>query len=232
LRVAFKFTKSGNSWNETVLWNFGEGSDGTIPIGSINFDGSGNLYGETYSGGASNAGTVFQLVPSGSGWTENILYNFTGGADGTQPWAGAMVDSAGNVYATTHLGGMDGGGTAIKLTPSGNGWNYSLMAAFTGTFGPRFGHLVMDHAGNLYGTTQNDGTFGFGNIFKLTPNGNGYNYVSLYDFTGGADGAQPKGNLVFDAQGNLYGTAAEGGNLTQSCNSGAGCGVVWEITSP
>ena len=104
------------------------------------------------------------------------------------------------------------------------------MSTFTGTAGPRVGRLVMDHAGNLYGTTQNDGAFGFGNVFKLAPNGNGYSYVSLYDFTGTTDGALPRGILTFDSQGNLYGTTAEGGNLTSNCNSGAGCGVVWEIT--
>jgi uncharacterized repeat protein (TIGR03803 family) len=228
--VAFKFTRSGNSWNESVLWNFGQGIDGVIPIGGLVFDTSGNLYGETYAGGASGFGTVYRLTPSGSGWMENILNSFTDGADGSGPTAGAMVDGAGNVYATTHIGGAGGGGTPVKLTPSNGGWTYSLMASFTGTFGPRFGHLAMDQAGNLYGTTQNDGAFGYGSVFKLVPTGGGYTYVSLYDFTGGSDGAQPKGNLTFDSTGNIYGTTAEGGNLTSTCNNGAGCGVVWELT--
>ncbi len=230
--VVFEFTKSGNNWNESVLWNFGQGNDGVIPIGGLVFDTSGNLYGETYGGGANGAGMVYQLTPSGSGWAENILYSFTGGTDGSVPWAGPFVDNAGNVYATAHIGGAGGGGTAIKLTPNGGGWTYSLVNSFTGTFGPEFGRLIMDQAGNLYGTTRNDGAFGFGNVFKLAPTNGGYTYTSLYDFTGQADGAQPKGHLIFDAAGNLYGTAAEGGNLTSNCNNGAGCGVVWEITSP
>jgi uncharacterized repeat protein (TIGR03803 family) len=128
--------------------------------------------------------------------------------------------------------GTGGGRTAVELTPSGSGWTFSVIGSFTGTFGPRFGHLVMDHAGNLYGTTQNDGAFGFGNVFELMPSGSGYTYVSLHDFTGGTDGALPKGILTFDSNGNLYGTASEGGNLTSNCNNGAGCGVVWEIVGP
>lgn len=230
--VVFELSRSGNNWNETVLWNFGQGTDGVIPSAGVAFDAQGNLYGTAYLGGANDAGIVYQLVPSNGSWTENIIYNFTGGTDGSQPLTGSLIDSAGDVYATSHLSGSGGGGTAIKLTPNGSNWTFSLMASFTGSFGPRFGHLLMDHAGNLYGTTQNDGTFGYGNVFKLAPNGSGYTYTSLYDFTGGTDGAEPKGNLILDSNGNLYGTAAEGGNLTTNCNNGAGCGVVWKITNP
>lgn len=234
--VAFELTHSGNNWNQnwsqSVLWNFGLGTDGLLPIGDLTFDSSGNLYGAAYDGGTGGDGIVYQLVPSHGLWNENILYNFTGGTDGAHPYAGTAVDGSGNVYATTSVGGSGGGGTAVKLTPNGTGWTFSLIASFDGTFGSEFCRLLIDHSGNLYGTTRNDGAFGFGNVFKLMPSGGGYTYVSLYDFTGGADGAQPKGNLTFDSNGNLYGTAAEGGNLTQSCNNGAGCGVVWEITNP
>lgn len=89
----------------------------------------------------------------------------------------------------------------------------------------------MDAAGNLYGTTNADGAHSRGNVFKLSPSANGWTYTDLYDFTGGSDGAYPVSNVVFDAQGNLYGTTSTGGS--GSCTSqfnGNGCGVVWKIT--
>ena len=84
----------------------------------------------------------------------------------------------------------------------------------------------MDAVGNLYGTSNNSGVYAYGNVFKLSPSNGGWTYTSLHDFTGGSDGGYPESNLIFDASGNLYGTASGGG--TGPCFGG--CGVIFEIT--
>jgi len=124
-------------------------------------------------------------------------------------------------------GGSGGGGTVFKLTPSSGSWTYSLVYSFTGGH-PGYGgagpiaNLAIDGAGNLYGTTAADGAYDVGTVFKLTPSGGSWTYTSLHDFTGGSDGGYPESNVTFDANGNLYGTASEGGSQR--------VGVVWEIT--
>lgn len=99
---------TSNSLAETVLHAFRSGGgDGLAPYGRLISDAEGNLYGTTELGGTSGAGVVFELTKSqGPGaWTETILYNFTGGSDGSRPWGGVIFDSAGNLYGTTFLGG-------------------------------------------------------------------------------------------------------------------------------
>jgi uncharacterized repeat protein (TIGR03803 family) len=222
--TAYKLTRSGDSWNEAVLYNFGQVRDATEPLGGVIFDNAGNLYGTTYEGGY-NYGTVFQLMPSGSGWTETILYQFNGGSPGEYPVAGVIIDNLGILYGATTAGGTGGGGTVFELTPSSGNWIYTVLHSFTGGAGPE-ANLTMDAAGNLYGTTVADGTHGYGSVFKLTRT-SGWTYTSLHDFTGGSDGGNPISNIVFDANGNLYGTTSKGGT---SSNCYGGCGVVWEIT--
>jgi hypothetical protein len=115
------------------------------------------------------------------------------------------------------------------LSPSNGKWTFTLLYSFTGAEGP-LGSLVVDAAGNLYGTTRNDGTHLLGSAFKLTPGNGGWTYTSLYDFTGGSDGAEPISNLILDRQGNLYGTTWLGG-VAYGCTAyGPGCGVVFQIT--
>ena len=231
--TAYKLAPSDGGWTGSILHSFtgGINGDGALPDAGLIFDRVGNLYGTTYGGGSGNCfptgcGTVYQLTPSGSGWTENVLYNFQNGGDGDYPTAGLIFDPSGNLYGSTSNGGSGGGGTVFKLTLSGGSWTYSLVYSFTGsvddTCGP-WGTLVMDGAGNLYGTTYCDGANGAGNIFKLTPEGGGWTYTSLHDF-GGSDGIYPYCSVVFDASGNLYGTTPFGGAY--------GHGVVWEITFP
>src|SRR5208337_1182289 len=116
-----------------------------------------------------------------------------------------------------------GGGVVFMLTPAGGGWNFSVMYNFIGfTNGGPYARLVMDAAGNLYGTTAADGKHQLGSVFKLTPSNGVWTYTSLHDFTGGNDGEFPYGGVVLDPAGNLYGTAAEGGY--------SGNGVIYEIT--
>ena len=225
--TAYELTSSGSGWTESLLHNFGVTDlDGFTPYRSVMiFDQAGNLYGTTYFGGAHNAGSVFQLTPSGSGWIETVIYSFQNGSDGSLPYSGLIIDQSGNLYGATTDGGTGGGGTVFELSPSGGGWTFSVLYSLTGPSGCSCGPawaLVMDAAGNLYDTTQGDGAYKLGNVFKLTNTGGSWTYTSLYDFTGGNDGWFPISGVTLDTSGNLYGTTYYGG----TDNSG----VLWEIT--
>jgi len=166
--TVYKLIASDGGWQESVLHNFGEGSDGQYPEGVI-FDGSGNLYGTTYGGGSSgNAGTVFQLTPSGSGWTESVLYNFSYLTNnGASPAAGLIFGQSGNnLYGATSQGGQNNGGTAFELMPSGDTWTFSLLYGFSeaGCCEGPAASLVMDTSGNLYGTTWGGGANQLGRL--------------------------------------------------------------------
>src|SRR5271157_2874864 len=221
--VAYEMSPSGGGWTQNPMYAFGGTPDGANPYGGLVFDNAGNLYGMTTQGGSAGFGTVFELSPSGGGWTEKVIYNFQGGSDGDYPTAGLLIDQSGNLYGSSSDGGTGGGGTVFELTPSGGSWTYNLIYSFTG--GTRCGPwatLSMDGAGNLYGTTVCDGANNDGNVFELTPSSGSWTYSSLYDFTGGTDGKRPYGNVTFDGAGNIYGTASRGGTHD--------AGVVWEIT--
>jgi uncharacterized repeat protein (TIGR03803 family) len=224
--VVFKLTRTGGSWTESVLYAFTGGADGANPWAGVTLDRLGNLYGTTSAGGgSSNSGTVYELSPSGSGWTEKILHSFQRPVDGAVPYAGVILDRSGNLYGATQYGAPNNGGTAFELSPSGGSWNFSTLYSFTGTGGGLAkgptANLLLDSAGSLYGATAGDGAQSFGTVFKLTHGGGGWTYTSLHDFTSGSDGELPRSNLVFDGSGNLYGTAYGGVD---------GKGVVFEIT--
>ncbi|MGA8877404.1 MAG: choice-of-anchor tandem repeat GloVer-containing protein, partial [Candidatus Korobacteraceae bacterium] len=146
-----------------------------------------------------------------------LLSNF----GGCFPFGTLIFDQAGNLYGTT----FGGGGTVFELTQFEGQWNSSLLYAFAGTenenTGP-LGGVLFDASGNLWGTTNGDGTYGFGNVFKLTLSHGSWIYTDVYDFTGGNDGGNPTGSLIADGSGNMYGTAMTGG--------ANGSGVVFEIT--
>jgi uncharacterized repeat protein (TIGR03803 family) len=165
-----------------------------------------------------------------SGWTETVLYNFQNLSDGELPIAGLVRDTAGNLYGATSYGGAGFGGTVFELSPVGDTWTFTLLYSFTGQEGQQCGpeaSLTMDESGNMYGTTGCSGANSLGNIFKLTNTQNGWEYTSLYDFTGGPDGSFPLSNVTIDTDGTLYGTASAGGD--SSCNPPLGCGTVWMI---
>jgi uncharacterized repeat protein (TIGR03803 family) len=226
--TVFELMPSGGSWTETVLYSFTNGSDGWHPYAGVTFDTSGNLYGTNFwaaAGGCQGqgCGTVYQLTPSGSGWTQNTIYAYQGGSDGGLPVGGVIFDPSGNLYTTTLSYGAGGTGTVVELSPSNGNWTFNLLSSLSG--GTRSGpeaNLVMDQAGNLYGTAIYAGVHAEGVVFKLTLSGGTWIYTSLHDFTAGSDGGGPVSNVVFDANGNLYGTATVGGS--------AGKGVVWQIT--
>jgi uncharacterized repeat protein (TIGR03803 family) len=223
----FQLTRSNGQWTGTSIHDF-SGSDGYLPYSSVTLDAQGNVYGTTWMGGPDNAGVVYRLSPSGSGWTYTMLYAFQDTADGTGPVGGVVLDQAGNVYGATATGGSGEGGTVYELSPSGGGWNFSLLYSFTASGydpGP-LDTLTLDAAGNLYGTTYGGGAFGYGTVFKLTHNGGSWTYTDLHDFTSGEDGGKPIGGVTLDTSGNLYGTTSVGAG--GQCSEG--CGVVWEIT--
>jgi uncharacterized repeat protein (TIGR03803 family) len=209
----------------TVLHPFTGTPDGAGPDAALLRDAAGNLYGTTNVGGAfpSPGGTVFKLDTSGN---ETVLYSFTGGSDGCRPQAALIMDQAGNLYSTTtECGAYPSLGTLFKLDSFGN---LAVLHSFTCSdgFGPGGPPLVMDTAGNLYGTTPgNSGNgCGLGTVFKLDTLGN---YTVLHSFTGGSDGASPSG-VIMDAAGNLYGATSTtifridtSGNFTVLCS---GCG--------
>ncbi len=223
--TAFELQRGGGGWTEQVLHSFTNGDDGGYLTGNLVFDDAGKLYGLADSGGAYGYGTAFQLSSSGSAWTESTLYAFPG-QGGANPVGGLIFDRSGNLYGGTANGGSGDGGTAFELTPQSNGnWMYSRLYNFilsgTTTPGPLC-TLTMDTAGNLYGTTFGDGAYGFGSVFKLTPQPDGsWTYTALHDFTGGNDGRYPTGSVIFDQLGHLYGTTTGGGAY--------GYGVVFEI---
>ncbi len=219
----FELTPSDGGWTETTLYNFQGRTDGAQPIGGVIFDAAGNLYGTTFGQPATGQyGTVYELTPSGSGWTKSTLYRFQNGSVGASPRGDLIIDAAGNLYGTTSVGGPGVGGKVWELSPSNGSWILSVIYSFPGSnFGP-FSPLLMDAAGNLYGTTLAGGAFQQGSVFKLTHSSGGWSYSTLYDFTDGSDGRSPYGHLILDGNGNLYGTAGWGGPTNN--------GVIWEIT--
>ena len=229
-----QLTRSGGEWTITSIHDF-DGTDGYSPYSGVTIDAQGNLYGTTwYGGGQQGAGTVYRLTPSGSGWTFETLYTFQGGLDGKNPAGGLVLDQAGNLYGSTEQGGSGTGGTIFELSPSGSGWNFTVLYSFSGTgstYGP-VDTLAMDAAGNLYGTTASDGAHSQGSVFKLTRNNGNWTFTDLYDFTGGPDGGNPIGGVTLDPSGKMYGTTSAGGVQSSHCSSEnyPGCGVVWEIT--
>jgi uncharacterized repeat protein (TIGR03803 family) len=165
--TVFELTATGT---ETVLHNFGNGTDGSYLLAGLIFNAGGNLYGTTNEGGAYGAGTVFELTPTGGGWTERVLHNFFSTLlDGGGPLAGLTFDAGGNLYGTTYYGGTSAGGTVFELTPTGT---EQVLHSFnnngTDGFLPYAG-LIFDAVGNLYGTTSAGGTYGYGTVFELTP---------------------------------------------------------------
>ena len=176
-------------------------------------DDAGNLYGTTEDGGSQNYGVVYELEPFRIRLDEQVLYSFSDRSDGGYPAGGLVRDRSGNLYGTTLSNGPnDYGGTVFELTPSSGGWNYTLVYSFAGQGGPE-ARLTLDAAGDLYGTTTGGGLYDDGNVFELTPSGDGWIYSSLHDFEG-YDGDTPDGSLALDGSGNIFGTTLFGGTTT------------------
>ncbi len=265
--TVFKVDTSGN---ETVLYSFNGGTaDGCFPYGGVVLDAAGNLYGTTTYCGSHNYGTVFKVDTSG---TETVLHSFgSGGAspmyssllmdakgdlygvnslalykvsssgtftvlhtflklrDGIDPYGTPAMDRQGNLYGTTERGGRYSDGTVWKVSPKRK---LTVLHSFRHADGiePRAG-VVLDAQGNLYGTTWRGGAHSVdGTVYKLNKKGV---LTVLHSFAYARDGAEPYGNLILDAAGNLYGSAWVGGNYNDECQgyrNEQGCGTVWKLT--
>lgn len=226
--AVYELSPSNGGWTYSVLHRFGCGADGAFPTSGVILDAEGRLYGTSDGDSSCLYGTVYQLINTGALWTENTLHQFQDQDDGAQPVGGLVMDTAGNLYGANAYGGVNGGGVVYELSPNGDNWTFTVIYSLTGSpGGGSVSALTLDPAGNLYGTASFDGTHHRGSVFKLTPNNGSWTYTDLYDFTGGADGANPVGTMALDANGNLYGTTQNGGT-GGSCENG--CGVAWEIT--
>jgi uncharacterized repeat protein (TIGR03803 family) len=211
--TVFRLRTDGTNFR--VLHTFGrDPSDGVYPYASLILDGSGNLYGTTWTGGTSGLGTVFSLKTDGTSF--QLLHTFAGGpSDGAHPWASLILDLAGNLYGTTHYGGRSGNGTAYSVKTDGT--NFHLLHSFVGGAGDGLkphASLILDGSGNLYGTTYRGGTSNLGTVFSVKTDGTDFHL--LHSFVGDAgDGAYPYASLILDGSGNLYGTTNEGGASNQ-----------------
>jgi uncharacterized repeat protein (TIGR03803 family) len=237
--TVFQLTpNSSGGWTETVLYAFcpaGQCADGAEPRGGLVVDSAGNLYGTASKAGNKGKGVVFELSPTSSGWSYQVLYRFcpelTGCSHGADPEAGLVIDAAGNLYGTTYVGGSSGYGVVFELSPGDAGWTYQVLYDFCSQDAcadgrnPQSG-LIIDGTGKLYGTTIAGGSNDYGAVFELTPSGTGWSQTVLYSFcaqTGCADGADPSSGVIMDGAGNLYGTTETGGKN--------GNGVVFELIS-
>jgi uncharacterized repeat protein (TIGR03803 family) len=217
LGTIFEVTPDGT---ETVLYSFKGGDDGADPSAGLIVDASGNFYGTTYDGGASDLGTVFELAANG---TESVLYSFKGGSDGENPVASLILDGQGNLYSTTYSGGSSDNGTVFKLAPDGTETVLYTFAGGSDGTSPD-SSVAMDKKGNLYSSTLYGGNMtdcggnGCGTTFKLAPDGT---KTILHAFAG-SDGAQPSGSLLAGKKGEFFGTTYNGGGSTDS-------GVIYEL---
>ncbi|MGD0415528.1 MAG: choice-of-anchor tandem repeat GloVer-containing protein [Terriglobales bacterium] len=220
LGAVYELSPAGASWTEAVLYSFG--TDWYYPTAGLIMDSAGNLYGTTAWGGDGNCGTVFEMSPSGGGWTEQVIYSPYCPAGS----AGLIMDAAGNIFGAA-------ASTVFELSPNGSGgWNPTVIHTFAGAPKDGYGAAgvpVLDHAGNLYGATYSGGTNNYGTVYKLSPITEGkkkgqWEERILHSFSSGKDGANPSAGVVLDAAGNIYGTTYYGGK--------SGVGTVFELIAP
>ncbi len=226
--AVYQITPGTTGGTETAVWNFTGGADGSFPNAGVIADSAGNLFGTTELGATNGAGAVYRLTPPAAGqtaWTENTLWNFTGGVDGGQPTGALIFDQTGSgtLFGTTRSGGTSNAGTVFRLDPPAGGtgpWTETVIWSFTGgTDGaqPLAGLYQNPTTKVLFGTASIGGSSGAGVVFQLSPpsgSGSAWTLIPLWSPTGGSDGAAPTGSLIADTTGALYGTTKFGGNQT------------------
>jgi len=219
-----------------TLYVFTGGTDGANPMGRLVADKAGNLYGIARNGGMignlcpEGCGTVFELSPSGSAWTFQVIYSFTGAnGDGMNPW-GLTIDAKGNLFGVTTWGGnsdisvcgANSCGTVFELSHGANGWSEKIIYDFQGGTADGalpFTNIAIDGAGNLYGTALWGGTGtqgcygnGCGVVWELSPTASGqWKSKIIHNFLGRSNGMSPWG-LTLTAAGDIYGATNFGGN--------------------
>lgn len=215
--AVFELSPVGGAWNETLLYQFTGGNDGAAPNGNLVFDSAGNLYGTAAGGGTGGHGVVFMLSPGAGGWTETVLYNFTGATDGGSPTGGVVFDTEGNLYGATEQGGNTadcapyGCGVVFELAPGGAGWVYSVIHTFLGPEGSSPIAGVTFHSGAVFGTTYNGGSANAGVVFEMKRGSGTWRYNVIHNLGGGTNGYFMYAGVIFDAKGNLYSVAEGGG---------------------
>jgi len=219
------------TWTETILHHFDDDpSQASSPYAAVVFDSAGNMYGTTGGGGGGcygyGCGVVYEMTPSGGGWTFNVIYNFSSG-DGALPMAGVTLDPSGNLYGTTEYGGYSFG-NVYRLLRSAGGWTYTLLYAFTdgADGGGPTNEVILDQAGNIYGDNTQAGANG-GVVWELTPSGGSYNFTVI---------ASPycclTAGVSRDAAGNLYVVTWSGGqNQTGAIYEMSYSGGTWTVTN-
>ena len=236
--TVFKLTHHGSGWVLSELYRFNGGDDGETPGARVVFGPDGKLYGSAVSGGSGGYGVVFSLqLPASTcksascPWTETALFPFQLSGTGWEPIGDLAFDAAGNIYGTTFYGPLnncegEGCGVLYELTQSGGVWTESILHQFTGGTDSEFPtSVILDDAGNLYGTAQGDpyNHLNPGLVFQFVSSGGSWTENVLHQFQfQGTDGDGPVGGLIFDAAGNLYGSTVSGGYY--------GAGTVYELS--
>jgi uncharacterized repeat protein (TIGR03803 family) len=226
--VVYRLSRNQDRWMEVVLYSFQGisqgGSDVSFPAGPVILGRNGTILGTGTGGGDVlcdlGCGGVFQLIPNGHGFDDNVLHIFESGDDGSEPWAGLTVDANGNLFGATAYGGGgtgcpngdNGCGTIFELTPNGDSYDFNIIFRFQGPdgYGP-FAELLADNNGNLYGTTEGGGAASAGAGFRLSPVAGQWRETGLYSFGTGTDGATPVSPLTGNRQLGFFGTTAQGG---------------------
>lgn len=211
----FSMVPSGAGYHEHVLFSF-HGADGAKPAGGVVADAHGDLFGDTIIGGSADAGTVFELRPTGSGYKETVLYNFTGGLDGNQPIGAPVLDAAGDLFGVTQFGGSGGQGVVFEVEPSPTRATEHVLHNFDPTDGQPQAGITLSGAslyGTLYGASQTDE---YGEVFRVGLSSSGLAYRTIFAFDG-TDGANPFAVLTVNAtSGVVYGTTEYGGGPRDS----------------
>ncbi|MGA8326273.1 MAG: choice-of-anchor tandem repeat GloVer-containing protein [Candidatus Cybelea sp.] len=220
--TVFKLTPSGSTYAEQIIWSFGGKSDGTCPYTQLIAGKRGVLYGTTLTGGLRNDGTVFEIKPSKSGYTEDVLWNFGGPGDGACVYA-PLIRQRNYLYGLTYSLGAYLVGTAFQITLQGPHPTERVIWSFghgqDGSY-PANGGLTADSAGTLYGSTLFGGSGNYGSIFALTPTGAKFSERVVLSFNHG-DGSNPDAAPLLKRSGVLYGTTLTGGAYNE--------GTVYEL---
>ncbi|MEQ1588255.1 MAG: choice-of-anchor tandem repeat GloVer-containing protein, partial [Cyclobacteriaceae bacterium] len=197
----FKIMPDGTGYVE--LSNFSGAANGSIAVGTLTSVGA-FLYGMTYQGGTNNRGTIFKIMPDGTGYAK--LLDFTGAANGELP-QGSLISDGTFLYGMTTEGGTNDLGTIFKIMPDGTGYVKLLDFASAANGNLPYGSLISDGI-FLYGMASGGGTNSIGTIFKIMPDGSGF--TKLLDFAGAVNGSSPYGSLISDGS-FLYGMTNQGG---------------------
>jgi uncharacterized repeat protein (TIGR03803 family) len=253
--VVFRIAHEAHGWSCSVIHAFCNDSkndacsDGSTPFAGLAYAGqpagapwneTSPLFGTTWGGGAHGAGVAYELLRNGSGWTYRVIHSFNATADPGAIPSLLLVDGSGNIFGMTAHGGARNQGVLYRL--DAGTWKQTTLHSFCarkkcadGKDGN--GRLAIDGGGNIFGVTSEGGTGaacwdadGCGVLFERTAGGA---YKVLHDFcpaSGCKDGVEPRGGMVIDGSGNLFGTAFEGGTGA-ACRDADGCGVLYERTA-